>query len=174
MTKIHIVAGGPSLKTFDWRSLDREVVLAINNAAFKLPGAKYVYFADLDWFNRWEVDLMLHHGCVIQGVDNHNDQWCRRDWVQRWNFVPGDVFATKPFELRPGGHSGHAAVNLAVTLGYRSLVLHGYDFLDGDDTGSFHGTHPHNTHQPAEWRECWPRVAAKLAELGVEVERGHR
>lgn len=162
--EVYIVAGGPSLRDFDWRTLRGKQVIAINNAAFRLPFAQHVYFADRDWFKHWEYELALHLGHLHQGVSDEHE-WVDRSWVRRWDFcssftdVPGRIV---------GGCSGVAALNLAAQLGYRKLHLLGYDF----STGNFHDENLHNNHQPGQWWRQYETVLPSLAAHGIEIKSG--
>lgn len=153
---VYIVAGGPSLKDFDWKSLKYKDVIAINNAAFKLPYAKYVYFANRDWFLRHEVELMLHAGRCIAGSDN-----VERPWV---DYRP---FKTYEGIRGGGGNSGYAAIGLAIELDYRRIRLLGYDMHSPGS--NFHNDHTWTAHKPDEWIPMFNRLAALLDKEGIEV-----
>ena len=164
---VYIVAGGPSLMDFDWKSLDGQDVIAINNAAFKLPNAKYVYFANTDWFKQWRNQLKAHRGKIIQGC---TDQDVKEDWVENWQFV-NDRLALKPRTLHPGGNSGYAAINLAVQLGYKEINLLGYDMKYRGEQANFHSDHTWWT--PRDGFEHmllqFSRLVDPLKAAGVEV-----
>jgi hypothetical protein len=137
-TEVYIVAGGPSLATFDWDSLVDKDVIAINNAAFKLPTAKYVYFANKDWFELWRDKLKEHQGKIIQGCTKQD---VKEEWVERWTFTQDKGLATEPRTLATGVNSGYAAINLAVQLGYKKIFLLGYDMRVVDGQNNYHKDH---------------------------------
>lgn len=74
-----------------------------------------------------------------------------------------------------GGNSGYQALNLALHLGARRIVLLGYDMGVGED-GRLHwfGRHPSGLNNPkpehfATWAKAFGALAPALADLGVEV-----
>lgn len=162
---VHIVAGGSSLRDFDWTSLRDKPVIAINNAAFRLPFARHVYFADRDWFECWRKDLMRHDGMIHQGVSDEH-QWVGHTWVQRWDFA--SQFSLSPRTLI-GGCSGNAAINLAAQLGYDELHLLGYDF---DTSGNFHNENLHDNHRPDVWRRAFDAMLPALERRQVQIVSG--
>lgn len=167
-TECTIVAGGPSLRNFDWSSLRGRDVIAINNAAFRLPDARHVYFANRDWFERWEPELRQVSGQVHQGVSGE-EQWVNRPWVRRWNFEPHGRFTLEPGRIRGGCCSGNAAINLAAQLGYTQLHLLGYDF---DSAGNFHNDHLWTKPQPTIWRQMFDEMLPELARHGIQIKSG--
>jgi hypothetical protein len=167
-TECTIVAGGPSLRSFDWSLLHDKDVLAINNAALRLPYARHVYFANLDWFQLWRDQLALHAGQVHQGVSD-DAQSASVPWVRRWDFEPRGRFTLEPARIRGGGCSGNAAINLAAQLGYTRLHLLGYDF---DSAGNFHNDHLWTRPQPAVWRQMFDEMLPELERYGIQIKSG--
>lgn len=163
--EVHIVAGGSSLRDFDWTSLDGKAVIAINNAAFRLPFARHVYFADRDWFEHWRTPLMRHDGVIHQGVSDEHE-WVDKTWVCRWDFA--NQFSLAPHELI-GGCSGNAAINLAAQMGYKELHLHGYDF---DTSGNFHDDNLHDNHRPDIWRQRFNEMLPALERHKIQIKSG--
>ena len=169
-TEVTIVAGGPSLRGFDFTQLTGDII-AINYAAICIPQATYCYFANKSWFDRFEHELRVHRGRKIQGWGDGVEK-VAKPWVEVYRFVEGRISMT-PRTLCPGANSGYAAVNLAVLLGYKQLTLLGYDFLDSDATANFHDTHTWTNPQPQEWRRTWNKyMVPALAELGIEIKMG--
>jgi hypothetical protein len=166
MPPVCIVAGGSSLRGFDWNSLHGEHVIAINNAAFRLPFARHVYFADRDWFEHWEHrGMALHLGRIHQGVSDEHE-WVDRPWVRRWGF--SDDFSMDHRSVY-GGCSGNAAINLAAQLGYTELHLLGYDF---DSSGNFHDENLHSNHTPGIWRQRFEEMLPALERYGIHIKSG--
>jgi len=164
VSAVYIVAGGSSLRNFDWDSLRDKDVIAINNAALRLPFAQHAYFADRDWFVRWENELTLHLN-VHQGVSDEHE-WVDRPWVRRWEFAAH--FTLAPRELI-GGCSGNAAINLAVQLGYTELHLLGYDF---DTSRNFHSDNLHDNHRPDIWRQRFDEMLPALKQQQIQIKSG--
>ena len=84
----------------------------------------------------------------------------------------------EPDRLRTGANSGYQAVNLAVHLGARRIVLVGYDMKVGDD-GAEHwfGQHRNRAGRPVptaastitRWAKGFESMVPQLSELGIEV-----
>lgn len=74
--------------------------------------------------------------------------------------------------LATGQNSGHQAINLAVLLGARRILLLGFDMKPAGD-GRFHwfGDHPIKTPRNvfSAMLQAFPKTLDPLARLGVEV-----
>ncbi len=83
---------------------------------------------------------------------------------------------TDPSGLRTGHNSGYQAINLAVHLGARRIVLLGYDMQPAPDgTDHFFGDHSHGVKPP--WRELLPffhTLVRPLEAIGVQVVNATR
>jgi hypothetical protein len=81
-----------------------------------------------------------------------------------------------PTGLRTGKHSGYQAINLAVHLGARKVVLLGYDLQPNAGRDHWFGPHPYSTAPIPYWalRELFPSLLGPLAELGVELVNASR
>lgn len=169
---VYIVAGGPSLKEFDFDQLRGKDVIAINNAAFECPFARYVYFCNKDWFDKWRWQLLHHKAKIIQGSDPaETDNVVYEPWVERWAFTKATGLALEPFTLSTGINSGYAAINLAVQLGYKRIYLLGYDMKWKDGASHFH--HDHDWTAPeskyAEFIARFDTMLDDLKRLNVQV-----
>ena len=164
--EIYIVGGGASLRHFDWLRLDDKTVLAINDAAFRLPYATHVYFADKYWFDHWQHKVSEHAGQIHQGVSDDAES-VQLGWVRRWNF--SEHFSMEPDEVI-AGCSGNAAINLVVQLGYKKLHLLGLDF---SHLGNFHEDNLRaGSHRPILWRRRFDEMLPALKACGVEILSG--
>lgn len=125
---VYIVAGGPSLRGFDWRRLEQKKVIAINKALYACPNALVLY---------WTDERIWHSH--RQAIEGHS----ARFKITAYNYVysvvyPSEIFTYKFTGMRGfddskaglchGNNAGYAAINLAVKLGAKTLVLLGYDF----------------------------------------------
>jgi len=125
MSEVFIVAGGPSLRTFDFSLLDDKKTITINRAFIYLKNPTHVYWADKEFHRDWEPELRQHecHRGVVQYVDDKPENI----WYRQWLFDGERGISTTPGCLRHGFNSGCAAINLAVQLGYTTVYLLGYD-----------------------------------------------
>lgn len=73
-----------------------------------------------------------------------------------------------------GANSGFQALNLAVHLGARRIVLLGYDMQRTGGLSHWHGDHGRGLNNPSEhnfarWRRQFEEAAPTLAAAGIEV-----
>ena len=145
-----ILAGGPSLRGFNF---DEEIggncknFITINDSWRLLPsGTKAInYFCDHAW---WSMQLQKN----LRSLDGHtsfHDMIYRGFWVTI-SHDPGFIdhpqihvltntgqrgLELDPSGLRHGSNAGYQAINLAVHLGAKRIVLLGYDMkVDGNRT----------------------------------------
>ncbi len=117
-----VIGGGPSLKGFNWdRLIGRKTVGC--NAAFLLGAAicSLCFFADAHWFLAFEDRLEEYPGRV---VTNNEDKHAIPDWVSR---MDRKEIGLSTEALGFGGNSGCSAINLALILGARRVLLIGFD-----------------------------------------------
>lgn len=80
-----------------------------------------------------------------------------------------------PGGLRTGFNSGYQAINLAVHLGARRIVLLGYDMWRGPDGPNWFGTHPNHVDSPYPlFLQAFASVVEPLKAMGVEVVNASR
>lgn len=162
-----ILAGGPSLTPADVAACrGRWRVLAIKDTIRLAPWADVLYACDARWW-RYYGDSLRDLSLPKYALEGGAAPWA----------VPlrntGDLgLELDPTGLRTGKHSGYQAINLAVHLGARRLVLLGYDLQPAPD-GADHwfGAHPYPTKSPpyADLRRVFSAIVAPLQALGVEV-----
>ncbi len=151
------IASGPSLTAEDCQLATNSAhpVIAVNSSLKAVPNCQHVYAADFSW---WEK----YHSDVPSGV-------------QRWT---SSISATQRYGLSYFPHpdngsfnSGLHAIQLAISLGARRVLLLGYDC--SIEVGShWHGDHPVELKNPdkssvARWQTEYSRLAATLC--GVEI-----
>lgn len=169
-----VAASGPSLT----ESVARKVaesgrpVIAVNDAWRRVPGAAMLYACDAAWWRH-------HRGAPgfagekwsSQGVSGstHND---KRTEAAAFGLTlvegrPGAGFSLDQGAIHYGDNSGFQAVNLAILLGARRIVLVGFD-MHGSH---FFGRHPaplRNSSSFAGFIEHFRR-AAKALPPGLEI-----
>lgn len=171
-----ILAGGPSLAGQGAERLAGRRVIAVNSSYIAHPFADYLFSADRPW--------LYEHRAAIEGP------WRGRvvtvtnaiDWeglLHLRQLAPpspgkagGVAISTDPRALSVRRTSLHGAINLAVLLGAKRIVLLGAD--GGRDSEG--RTHHHARHKQAPKVGCWDEQRADLAttvqpliDLGVEV-----
>ena len=177
-----IIAGGPSLteaqvaRVHAARGRNWQVrAIAINNGYQIAPWADVLYGADHRWWN-WHNMVPGFVGLKVAMKWNAESG----AWWPGWEGnahpeilgVAGTGYSGMDFSgngLRRGGNSGHQAVNLAVLMGARKILLLGFDYRT---TGGqhWHGQHPIATAaDTGPWLRAARVAAPQLAAAGVEV-----
>jgi hypothetical protein len=161
------LGGGPSLTPEDVAAVrGRCPVIAINDAYKLAPWADVLYAADAKWWT-WHKGVSTFPGpkyALTPGAARWPDVQVLRD-------TGIDGLELAPTGLRTGRNSGYQAVNLAVHLGARRVVLLGYDMSVGP-TGRSHWFGDHPDRQPSPYHHflaAWPSIVAPLEALSVDV-----
>jgi hypothetical protein len=171
------VASGPTLTAADLAYVrPRAPVLAVNDAIRLAPWAPVLYSSDRGWWRyygghadyrgtRVGVGWKVGDGSAIPHAPG----------VHVLTHTGLEGLELAPTGLRTGSHSGYAAINLAVHLGARRIVLLGYTCgLPAGAASHFFGRHPvglpESTAQNyAAFRRAYDGLVAPLAEIGVAV-----
>jgi hypothetical protein len=169
---VYLVAGGPSLLHFDWDCLDHKPCIAINHAHRMLPNAWVLWWTDWRYGDRYGKSLQAHSAplkaCLEDPLERPQPAWAqvyRNTGTEGLSLIPGS--------LRHGNNSGYAAINLAVQLGARQLVLLGYDFTVHPGRTHWHEPHPWGAmRQEVLTEKMLPHfgpLAVELKALGISV-----
>lgn len=172
-TECFIVAGGPSLKGFDWSLLDGKFVIAINRSYEVLPNAQIIYFTDDDWWKTHKEKLLQHAGAKYKG--SLPNKFIKHPQVKEYTLSGPHHLDMTPGHLRHGHNSTYAAVNLAVQLGFKKIYLLGVDMKWGQK-GNKATSHWHDGHRRTDpesvykkMMECFATMATPLKTHKVEV-----
>lgn len=170
---VAIVAGGPSLRGFDWEQLRGVPAIAINRAYEVMPFAPVLWWSDVRFWQQ-------HQG----GIERHTAIWkatCQvgyqaielPSWVTQYRFTETGGFDPDPKNLRSGNNSAYAAIHLAAHLGAARQVLLGVDMRHGPAGEThFHDGHglPHLQENMANYMlPFFDTLAPPLAALEIEV-----
>lgn len=174
-------ASGPSLLGEDLKYVcGRAPLIAINDAIRLVPWADVFYSGAKEY---WTPDAMAarqrmgFRGLSIrlawnEGRGRHQMQrGVQPDGVIVLGNTGDDGLETDPNAVRTYKNSGGAAINVAVHLGARRIVLLGYDMQpDAHGRHHFHGPAKERHYSPyADFRGYLRTAVAPLARLGVEV-----
>lgn len=161
------IGTGPSLLQEDVDLLRGKVrVVAVNDAYRMAPWADVLHACDGKWW-------MWHRGVPqFQGPKFTLDKLAAR-WpgVKVLRNTGTQGIETDPRSLRTGRNSGYQAVNIAVHLGAKRIILLGYD-MGVDKLGKTHwfGHHPDKAVSPYKLMIAeMERLPGLLAPLGVEI-----
>lgn len=168
------LGGGPSLTPADVEACrGRAVVIAVSDAYRLAPWADALYSCDAKWWD-YHAGAADFPGLKF-ALETRAGQW---PGVQLLQNTGREGIETDPTGVRTGQNSGYQAINLAVHLGARRIVLLGYDMQPAPD-GRTHwfGRHPRALEQYspyAQFIEAYHTAVAPLAALGVEVVNASR
>lgn len=162
-----LIGGGPSLTPEDVEYCrDKAQVIAINDAYQLAPWAAILYAADRHWID-------AHDGVpsfigLKYSISSH-DPTSRPDWTVLRN-TGIDGLEHDPSGLRAGFNSGFQAINLAVHVGARRILLLGYDLSPAGTREHWFPDPPDRQPSPyAEMRAAFASLVEPLAALGVSV-----
>lgn len=166
------IGGGPSLTVDDVASVrGRARVIAINDAYRLAPWADVLYGCDgkfWKWQHRLHADKIAAFQGLKFGLTHEAKKW---PGVQILANTGNEGLELANTGLRNGRNSGYQAINLAVHLGARRIVLLGYDMAIGDD-GRTHwfGDHPDRGRSPYRvFRPLFATLVQPLQDLGIDI-----
>ena len=170
------VASGPTLTVEDVAYLrGRAPVVAVNDAIRLAPWAEVLYSSDRGWWRYYDgVPDFAGLKVGIGWKAGDASPIYRLPSVQVLAHTGAEGLELAPTGLRSGGHSGYAAINLAVHLGARRIVLLGYTCGPAHGRSHFFGRHPsglpESTDQHyATFRRAYATLVEPLAAAGVSV-----
>lgn len=170
--KCFVIAGGPSLRGFDFERLRGRKVIAINSSVFSAPFAQYCFFGDDRWGQENRPRLQDYKGTVVTTSNGNLIPWACRMLNCARGAQNAPPLATDRSSLFMDRTSLHAAINLAVHFGVKRIVLLGADMRKG--AGGV--THHHSPHPWPSIAGCWDLQMKQLALLapplktrGIEV-----
>jgi len=178
----YIVGGGPSLRGYNWELLRDKRIIGINRAFEVVPWADMIYFGDYKFFLEFQHKGLFDVDSALITTDG------RINHPRIVNFVNAGVngLASDNNCLCVGKNSGHAAINLAVHLKAKRIILLGFDMSTEQCdvtrisdkkvmkvSGRSHWHSGYST-QPSlrtypTMLEHFPSLVEPLKELGIEV-----
>lgn len=167
MKRAVIVASGPSLTQEDVDHIkDKAFVIAINESYRMCPWADVLYACDLTWWNyrkgvkefdgkKYTIDYLASQKFNLIHVPS-----------QRCDFIIGEKY------ISVGRNSGYQALSIAANMGFKEIILLGFDYGFGLKT-HWHGDHPqgmHHNHIDFDgWNAEMEKAASKLKEASIRV-----
>ncbi len=159
----YILAGGPSLQSFDAQSIRHARVIAINESYRLAPWAEILYFCDRKWYERKREDIRrLWTGRWMATLEN------QIDGVKAMKNTGEDGFDEQCWCLRHGHNSGYQAIHLAAHLGASPVYLLGYDMRVPGNRTHWHGGHGAS---PDQYGRNLSDMLPHFAGLAVELEK---
>lgn len=160
------VGGGPSLTKEDVEYCrEKATVIAINDAYKLAPWAEVLYACDHRWW-KWHKGVPEFQG-LKYSLQRQSAQY---KGVQILNNTGSDGLEKKTHGLRTGRNSGYQAINLALHLGARRVLLLGYDMQRTGGKSHWFGEHPIRSNSPlSSFRQHFDGLAKRLPEYGLDV-----
>lgn len=166
------IATGPSLSKADIDKCQAAelALMAINNAYAFIDAPQYHYAGDTNW---WKTHFHHTHACSYKYSIKSKDRDEGHPGVKQMRRGPTESFSIGWPVLCTGKNSGFQAVNLAYLLGFRKVILLGYDMkFKGDGTRHCHPDHPKYNPTDAtvdEWIRIFNKCTPMIKEAGLEV-----
>lgn len=133
----YILGGGPSLAKVNLDLLKGKRVIGVNNAYLLAPWIDAIYFMDCAWYNQHQAKLLDFKGIkvtVCEKCKNVPGIFCFKRGKRNGIEDKVDCIGT-------GSNGGFGAINLAIKLGVKKIVLLGYDMRVIDGHHNYHTDH---------------------------------
>lgn len=143
-SNVYIIGGGPSLCAFDWELLAGRRVIGVNSAVYL--GARIcpvLFFSDPEFLDEFEPAVNAYSGKMVTSTEKTIRDF---PWLYRFKRSPEGLHTGD--RLGFNFTSGAGAINLALTMGARRVLLLG---CDCKPIGEVHHWHPkfiHNAPDP--------------------------
>jgi hypothetical protein len=170
-----VAASGPSLTPAVAERCRDYRVLAVNDAYRLMPFAEVLYCCDAEW---WE----LHRGCpgflgekwsshsVRPHPENDKAAAAEKYGLRLVAGRDGEGFSTDSGVIHYGSNSGFQAINLALLMGAKRILLVGFD-MHSRNGRHFFGNHPEPLSNYVRYEGLVPyfQRAAALLPPGIEI-----
>lgn len=125
---IYIVAGGPSLRGFDFSRLADKQVIGINRACEVLHKPLMLWWTDVTFFETGKERIIAAQAQQYHAAACDNPKYKYPDWVTKWKLKGMRGYCDEPETICHGNNSGYAALHVVAKLGFKKVGLLGYDF----------------------------------------------
>lgn len=170
---------GPSLTQEDVNLVRGNArVIAVNKSWELAPWADVLYAADKVWWKEYDgVPAFAGLKFALPEIEHiMHTKWRWPDDVTVLQCTGHDGIETNPIGLRDGGiggsNSGYQAINLAVHLGAKKIILLGYDMQRSNGRIHWFGNYPDDIHRNppfAEFIKGFPTLVKPLKRLGIRI-----
>lgn len=167
----YILGGGPSLDSEQVDKLNGKHVIAVNYAYKLAFFADVLFFGDCWWFEKQRKSLESFSGAIITTCEYEINTFNRVIHVR--HKLNGFGLTTNRNSVYWNLNAGACAVNVAVHLGAKRIVLLGFDMRQIDGRNNWHADHRTSldpSHNPYnEFLIAWPYIARDAAQQNIEV-----
>jgi hypothetical protein len=171
------IASGPSLTAEDVAFVrGKAKAIAINASYAIAPWADVLYCADVNPFKwYWNSGPRGYESVAMRdfqgkkySLTSNAAKYAGVVVLKQWR---EEGLSLDPTKLCLGKNSGYQAINLAVLLGAKRIVLLGYDMQPGPGGEYYFGaSHPDRKRSPYKsFREKFPTIVKPLKDAGVEI-----
>jgi hypothetical protein len=163
----YILGGGPSLFDNDLDLIKDEFVIGVNNSIFLGDWVNVCWFGDKKWW-KWHKERLIKENrkvatCNVK-LKNESQHWWKH--YQR----RGHGINTNEKFVAWNASSGASAINFAYHLGYRKIVLLGFDMRKIDGMKNWHMAHKEKDHNPFPRHiKGFVQIAKDAKRLGVQI-----
>jgi len=125
-----IIGGGPSLTDdqIEYIRLSSSDTIAVNDAYKKVPDATFFFATDIKWwyYHRKEMSSLDNGSCwTIEGVGKHFLKRYKSPKLNELSYTR--EYGLYNDKVHHGGNSGYIAIQFARLLGYKKIILVGFD-----------------------------------------------
>jgi len=174
-----IICSGPSLTKEQVNYCrGKAKVIAVNNNYQLAPWADVLYYCDQRWFQLHQDGVNNFKGLVVsldrlapphvRLLRNGDDDRKNKEHNPRLGFE-----VERRDTLKTGRNSGYQAINLALLLGAKRIILIGYDMKSSSKTHThWFGSHNKWTIRPDIFKhfvDWFKKAKPQLDQLGIEV-----
>ena len=164
---VYVIGGGPSLENLDWTPLiTRKTrgecrVIGVNDAYTLGSWIDAIFFGDEQWYHiHVKRGLLQWPGLIVTCIRDENKREIFPGVLVMYRIPNGIV--TDKGKLGWNGSSGAAAINLAVVLGARRIVLLGFDMklteTDDGPKANWHVNHKDPVPNPTVYPHFMKRI----------------
>jgi hypothetical protein len=162
-----LIASGPSLTKEDVEAVKGKArAVAINNSHELAHWADLLYACDLRWWQRYKPEFSGMKYCPHEGA-------CKEFGLTYVRGVHRPGISVTPDKIHYGSNSGFQAMNLAVHLGAKRILLLGYDMGFSDGRRHWHEDHKGignpDKNSFRRWLLAFQEAKPQLEKLGIEV-----
>jgi hypothetical protein len=167
----YILGGGPSLAGVDLSPLNGKHIIAVNNSYNLAFYCEVLFWGDCWWYEQHRKALEQFSGRMITTCTYEINLPQRvqhvRQKLNKFGLSANNTYLT--WNL----NAGACAVDLAVQLGARRIVLLGYDMRQINGHNNWHDDHRTSvdpSHNPyKQFLLAWPYIAHDAQQRGIEI-----
>lgn len=170
----YLIGGGPSLRGFDLARLNGETIVAVNDAINSLPNSAALFSIDYKWIQnrKTEIEAFAGERYLAVAEDYQFENAPQATYLLRVRERTG-LSENAGRIYMGGGNSGFGAFNVAFLMGFKRIVLLGYDFRAANqhwyESYSWNAGNNGNSQMYLKWAQQFAYALPQLRRHSVEV-----